>query len=103
MSLVYYHDMSTYVDEVKKFADSVGLREQLDSKLKYLEEYGDGTSRCRLFKDFAKHSFSFIVDKLDKDGHWVVWFSGALIYHGPQAGETFAVNVNDTVGWSIHT
>jgi hypothetical protein len=61
-----------YFDSVMKFAEEMGLKDQLEEQLDYLGNYGEqegcrydkstgaGTI-CRLYKDFAPHSFKFIM------------------------------------------
>lgn len=111
-----------HFDDVVAFAKNVGLYEDpgdknnaLANRLAYLEKYGskndDGTNRMRvrLFRDFAPHSFGFVIEQKSADDTWSRLFEGGLIYHGPHdgngsgAGPTFAVTLEPTVGWSIHT
>lgn len=105
-----------HYDETIAFAKRVGLYEGegnhvLANRLKYLKEYG-GTSedrvRVRLLKDCAPHSFYLLIERKDGDA-WKPLFNGGLLFHGPHdgngngAGPTFAVTLEPTVGWSIHT
>lgn len=103
-----------HFDEVLAFADKVGLRKQLDEKLKYLDEYAEhgdrGKSRCHLSKDFAPYSWGFVIEVRGADGEYRHWFTGGLLFHGPHdnGGDgsfpTLAVTIGGAVhGWSIHT
>jgi hypothetical protein len=94
-----------YFLAVKQFAAKVGLLEQLEEKLLYLQNYAGGTCEAVLYKDFAPYSFEFI---LRKNGQ--TWFNGGLIYHGPHdnfgdgSAPTFSVSLGQKeAGWSIHT
>jgi len=69
-----------HFDKVKAFAESTGRMTQLQSKLDYLDTYGDNT-QCVLGYDFAPHSFSFLMMKRDKQGEYQPWFNGGLIFH----------------------
>jgi hypothetical protein len=103
-----------YLKEVKAFAVKVGKGDQLQSKLNYLDTYadheGEGLTRCLLGKDhWAPQSFSFIMQRLDKNGEYQYWFDGGLIFHGSHdnggdgGAPTYSVNLNPEDGWSIHT
>lgn len=111
-----------HFDEVVAFAKKVGLYEDdgktnsaLSTRLKYLETYGgkdaDGNDRMRvrLAPDFAPMSFYFIIEKRNDTGEWRTLFNGGLLFHGRHDGNgdgsapTFAVTLEPTVGWSIHT
>ncbi len=111
-----------HFDEVVAFAKKVGLYEDdgrtnnaLSNRLKYLENYGgadaDGNDRMRvrLAPDFAPMSFSFVIELRSAAGDWRTLFNGALVFHGRHDGKgsgsapTFAVTLEPTVGWSIHT
>jgi len=59
-------NVKEYLEEVRAFADKVGLREQLEDRLKYLDKYANGENsnhktECVLFKDFAPYSFEFVI------------------------------------------
>jgi len=95
--------------EARVHAERMSLADQLEERLRFLEEYAGGeNTRCRLFPDFAPYSFEFVMQRRVK-GEWIYWFAGGLIYHGPHdghgsgAGPAFAVTVEPTRGWSIHT
>jgi hypothetical protein len=96
------------LEEAKKFAEKVGLADQLEGRLKYLQEYGDNEVRCTLFPDFAPYSFAFLIEREGPDG-WSRWFNGGLIYHGAhdRGGDgglpTLSVCLTPTTGWSVHT
>jgi len=114
-----------HFEDVVAFAKRVGLYEPTDdcrnqnqflkNRLDYLATYGgkleDGTgkTRARLFRDFAPHSFGFVIEAKNRTGEWTTWFNGGLLFHGPHDGNgsgaapTLAVTMEPTVGWSIHT
>jgi hypothetical protein len=84
-----------YFDEVKQFAETTGRGEQLQKKLNYLDTYAEngdrGATRCILGKDFAPHSFAFLIQKRDDSGEYKYWFNGGLIFH------------SDHNRWGVHT
>lgn len=111
-----------HFDEVVAFAKKSGLYEDdgktnnaLSNRLKYLEEYGgkddagNDRMRVRLMPDFAPMSFFFVIEAKNAEGLWRTLFNGGVIYHGRHddngggAAPTFAVTLEPTVGWSIHT
>ena len=114
-----------HFDDVVAFARQIGLYEPdgerrdhnqyLKNRLDYLAHYAgkteDGTdkTRARLFRDSAPYSFGFVIESRNQNGEWVVWFNGGLLFHGAHdengsgAAPTFAVTLEPTVGWSIHT
>lgn len=103
-----------HFDAVIEFAERVGLRQQLEGRLRYLEHYATspddpGKTRCRLFKDWARYSFEFVMDLRQPDGTYRQWFNGGLILHGADDGfgsggaPTFSVCIEPTTGWEIHT
>jgi hypothetical protein len=95
---------------VRAFADSLGdeARQDLERRLAYLGAYGSTPTVCRLFQDFAPHSFRFSMFRREGDA-LVFWFDGGLIYHGPGSSggafPTLAVTVdeNPRPRWSVHT
>ncbi len=97
----------------RTFADGVGLRDNLEKQLLFLDEYAEdgdrGKTCCRLYHDFAPHSFGFLMAVRARGGAYEDWFSGALIFHGPHDGggsgsaPTLAVCLQPTVGWTVHT
>jgi hypothetical protein len=108
-----------YLEEVKKFAASVGLSDQLQSQLDYLDDYGNiGVltddpkieNRCILSKDFAPHSFAFAIERPTKDpaNPWKFWFNGGLIAQFPDmpadgSAPSFCVSLAPGSGWFVHT
>lgn len=111
-----------HFDQVVAFAKEKGLYDDrkdtnnmLSNRLRYLETYGgkdeDGTDRMRvrLAPDFAPFSFFFVIEKKTESGGWSPLFNGGLIFHGRHDGNgsgsapTFAVTLEPTTGWSIHT
>lgn len=98
------------LEAARAYADKVGLRTQLETKLAYLDRYAaPRRSRCVLSPDFAPHSFNFTMELETKDGEWTVWFEGGLVYHGPHDGHgsgalpTLTVSIDPAMGWQIHT
>lgn len=96
------------LQSIKAFAAETGREEQLQQKLDYLANYGAQETKCVLFQDFAPQSLFFNMQK-KKDGEWVHWFSGGLIFHGSHDGfgsgaaPTLSVCLNPTDGWQVHT
>ena len=78
-----------YLEQVRKFAFKISLLEQLESKLKYLSEYGNKT-RCSLYRDFEANSFQFSMESKNDSGEYYFWFNGGLIFTKGK-------------GWFIHT
>ncbi len=115
-----------HLSEVFIFAREIGMCDDLKEQLGRLNTYSQhddserGKTRCRLYKDFAPQSFSFVMDKhrdyvlnpddreFDEDGY-TPWFGGGLIFHGSHdnggdgGAPTFSVNLTPQSGWSIHT
>jgi len=100
--------------EALEFAEKIGLKEQLISKIEYLNSYANSeddpnNTKCMLYKDWAPYSFGFTMLKKNKAGEYVRWFNGGLIFHGSHdnGGDgsypTLSVNVSPQNGWSIHT
>jgi hypothetical protein len=104
----------------KAFALERGLHRKLSAKLHYLDEYANREgctydkaegkdTRCRLFKDFAPHSFEFVMECREApDAPWKRWFNGGLIFH--DAGSSgvsgeMSVRLGDCSqsDWGIHT
>lgn len=77
--------------------------------------YCPGTefSRAWLYKDLAPYSFNVSlegrVENLGSQDRYEHWMDMGLIYHGPHDGygsgsaPTFAVTIDATQGWSIHS
>ena len=103
------------LEQVREFAASIGLSEQLERQLCYLHGYsdhGEGVERqCVLGYDFAPHSFSFahfVLPASSKDGTRKLWFHGGLIYQGPTSpanglGPSLCVSLATGTGWFCHT
>lgn len=104
-----------HFDQVMQFAETTNQLESLKNKLDYLSNYAcsdeePDKTKCLLGKDFAPYSFSFAMQRKDKEtGEYVYWFNGGMIYFGANesgAGDPqFTVRIGDTSksGWSIHT
>lgn len=107
------NESGDYLAEVIVFAKTAGLYPQLEKQLLYLSTYGDPDgdetySRCDLYKDFAPHSFAFVMYRRSEDGEYKRWFNGGLIYQGPDcpAGggpPSFTVSLTSGTGWFVHT
>jgi hypothetical protein len=101
------------VAEAREFAERIGLRENLERQLRYLDEYAEhgdrGKTRCALYPDGAPYSFGFTMKMRTKDGAYRTWFNGGMLFHGPHdgggdgGGPTYAVCLQPTIGWTIHT
>jgi hypothetical protein len=106
-------NVQEYFDDVKKYAEEIGLIDSLQEQLDYLDtyaEHGDrGKTRCRLFKDFAPHSFQVSMEIRNEAGEYKHWWSGGCIFHGPHDGHgsgsfpTLSVTLNPCHEWQIHT
>lgn len=102
-----------HYDAIVAFAEEAGLKDQLDCKLKYLDEYAEhgdrGKSQCLLYADFAPHSFGFTMQVRGDDAEYRTWFVGGLIFHGSHdnGGDgsfpTLAVSLSPSTGWQVHT
>lgn len=97
------------LEAARLFADTIGLRDQLEERLRYLDTYSEGDergkSRCQLFTDFAPASFAFTMEVKNAKGEYKPWFNGGLIFHGPCDGgaPNFSVSLSDEPGWQVHT
>ena len=110
-----------YLNEQVKFALEMGLAEHFVRKLAYFATYAWGNScgplRTMLMKDYAPHSFHFMMQeaKLVRDSggllewSWKARMNGGIIYSGPEqpldgSAPAFTVSVDPAQhGWSIHT
>ena len=119
-----YGDTRELLSQAMKYAYQIGKSEKL---LECLHRLGHGHHNngkeyvCILNKDFAPLSFVFSYYKLSdvshfEDGNIVMkrgtdpFMNGGLIYSGPLPKRgmntdenTFSVNIDKHVGWSIHT
>ncbi len=99
--------------EARAFADRIGMRQQLEEQLQFLDEYAEhgdrGKTCCRLYGDGAPYSFGFVMTARCAGGVMKNWFNGALLFHGPHdrggdgGAPTYSVCLQPTVGWSCHT
>jgi len=105
-----------HLDKVRAFAVSVSANKQLQETLDYLATYAQPNVKttCRLYRDFAPHSFTFLMMREEIDGSLTRWFNGGMIYSGPGSpsdgsAPSFCVSLNPdessgrTHRWSIHT
>ena len=99
---------------VKAFAEKVGLLEQFESKLEWLAKYGnDGKDTKVVLRPDIGGGLSFTFSAYGRDPRTgfidKFRFCGGLIYHGPSDGfgsgaaPSFAVTLEPTNGWEIHT
>lgn len=93
-----------HFDEVVAFAKQTNMFDvdapgALKRRLDYLDNYGGDPNavRTRLFKDWAPHSFGFVIERKTAEGEWKHWFTGR------GSAPTYAVTVTPMSGWSIHT
>lgn len=98
-----------YLEFVRAFSNKIGLNENFESKLNYLDNYFDREKTvCQLYKDFAPYSFYFIMHRKTDNG-LRQWFNGGMIFHGQHDGygsgqaPAYSVTLEKTNGWSIHT
>lgn len=103
-----------YYQKVRSEVSQAGLLPKLQAGLNQLCELFANTAdpesvRHRLFKDFAKWSFVWSIERREKDGTWKQLYNGGLIYSGPTqkldgSAPAFCVSLGDPEeGWSIHT
>ena len=104
-----------HFDSVGDFAGSVGAGAELQRHLDFLASFGGDVAkvRCRLYSDFAPHSFFWRMEYSSADG-WKTRLVGGLIYSGPGApsdgsAPSFSVSLNPDAAagrkhmWSNHT
>ena len=103
-----------HFDKVREFARSIGADAELQKRLDFLAGFGDPAKvRCRLYSDFAPHSFFWRIEYSSPQG-WKPGLVGGLIYSGPGApsdgsAPSFSVSLNPDAAtgrkhmWSIHT
>lgn len=99
-----------YLKETVEFAQEIEKIDDLKDKLEYLGTYGNRNTRCKLSKDFAPYSFSFLMEiQKPKEKGWSPYFNGGLIYHGEHDGggdggrPSYSVNLEKKHGWTVHT
>lgn len=60
-------NVQDYLREVRAFAKRIGMYDQLEERLRYLDRYANhgqtDKTECVLMKDFAPYSFSFTMRK----------------------------------------
>ncbi len=104
-----------HFDSVRDFARSAGAGAERQRHLDFLASFGGNAAkvRCRLYSDFAPHSFFWRMEYGSPDG-WKTELVGGLIYSGPGApsdasAPSFSVSLNPDAAagrkhmWSIHT
>ena len=96
------------LEQVREFARSMGLSEQLERQLGYLAGYGDERNQVVLGYDFAPHSFSFAMYRPGPKEERKFRMNGGLLWQGPGAPADgsfpgLAVSLHNNVGWFIHT
>ena len=77
----------------RKFADAIGRRAQLESKLRYLAKYASPRpTRCTLSADYAPFSFHYVMEIQLVNGVWSIWFVGNLVYRpAPEGSDVSAL------------
>ena len=99
------------LEQVREFARSMGLSQQLERQLGYLADkrcWGE-RAQTQLSYDFAPHSFSFGVYALpDGEKPRRKYLHGGLIYQGPNAPAdgsfpSLTVSLSTGTGWFCHT
>ena len=95
---------TSQLEAARAFADRVGLRTQLETRLARLERYAaPRRTRCTLYPDRDTHCFTFVMELESRDGEWCPWFAGELAYRGPaDAGPLPRPCDDDAMGWTIH-
>lgn len=103
--MITIHDPNHFI-EVIRFAFAVDALDKFRERLDYLNQYADGRCNCHLHKDFAPHSFEFVMHR--EDG--TRWFNGGLIYSGPGqpmdgSAPAMTVSLSRESGhnWGVHT
>jgi hypothetical protein len=96
------------LEQVREFARSMGLTEQLERQLGYLAGYGDQRNQVVLGYDFAPHSFSFGMYRPGPKEERKCRFNGGLIYQGPSSPAdgsfpSLTVSLASGTGWFCHT
>jgi hypothetical protein len=94
------------LDKAKAFAKRIGKEDNLNQNLAHLQQVDDNNPEIEtvLTNDFVPFSFEF-YRREKKTGRFRG--NGGLIYHGKLENgsqpETFAVQIDPTDGWAIHT
>lgn len=78
---------TTYDTAHKRAVQELRIRETMDSSAPHSSELSE--------RRYANDRFYMI--------HYVPWYHGGLIYHGPGAGQTFTVSLDTRHFWGIHT
>ncbi len=91
----------THARAINRIHGTHGLVANLRWLHKFFESSKDHVV-VRLYRDFAVHSFTWTAFRSGGESG-VPFYSGALIYSGPDAGETFSVSLAPYHGWSIHS
>lgn len=69
------------LDKVRQWAKENKLEHQLNNKLRYLDEYGEGSMLVELYDDYAPQSFGFTMFRLSPTHEkGAAFMSGGLIY-----------------------
>lgn len=105
-------DTSRVTEELRAaraYADSIGLRAQLEVRLAFLDTYASPRhTRCTLFPYPAPYSFSFAMERETRSDEWSPWFDGVVIYHGAHDGygshpyPPFPAPASRTIGWTVY-
>lgn len=77
--------------DVEEFARAQGLSNEFKQTMDYLSDYGQGPTRALIFHDFAPHSLTVTMQRLDANDVWRDWWHGGIIYDKTERK------------WSVHT
>lgn len=92
---VYYPVSSAkYWECFKKYSQQSQPHLKVMEELKIIETINDGSEFLTEFS--YKNAYQY-------KQYYSYGYNGGLIYHGPGAGQTFAVTLSNDVLWSIHT
>lgn len=94
-----------YLDEVRAYADSRGeaVRAELEKSLGFLEHYRNDTCVCELYRDFAPHSFGYVLyGPEDKDGVRPHWLTGGVIHYAGEEGGSGAPQYSVSLSGKTH-
>ena len=119
--LIPWDDTRKLLNEALKFAHQIGKQDSLNrclTRLAYCYYQDSEDYICVLSKDFAPYSFAFAIYAMEdleslSTGRYketIIKFkegarprmNGGLIYHDRKS-DSFSVQLDPHVGWSIHT
>jgi hypothetical protein len=101
-----------HLAKARAHADSCGaqVREQFEEQIAFLENYQGGVCLCELHKDWAPHSFRFVLlGRENEHGERRRMFDGLLAYYGPHENGvgmpqlSVTLSPSETPHWTINT